>query len=527
MKTRGIIYCRVSSQDQVKGTSLASQKIACLEYAERNGISVDRVFIEEGESATAANRTELTKALAYCCEHKDKINYFIVFKLDRFSRNMIDHYALQAQLLKYGTVLYSVMEPMIGIGATGKAMEGMLATFAQFENDVRKMRCEGGMQRKIIEGIWPWQPPIGYIHGKKLSDRRKNSPDEIDPERFYLIQRGLKAFARGEHTITTLTGAFQEWGLKTRTGRPIYKQLVEKMLRDKYYSGILINPWTSEGHQGLHQPAISPEEHNQIQFYKSGLSNNATKPRLKLNPDFVLRGLVSCTCGGKYTGSWQSGRSKRYSYYRCNTRGCQNYNRNISRDKLEEIFVAFLKKISPTNDFLNIFETAVIEVWKKEHDNSQRLNTVYEKELNSLLNKKQRLLDLRIGGEISKEEFSRLKDELDNKITGVQISSNETKLDGYDMETAITYATKFMRNISRQWQDMDPKQKQRFQRLVLPKGIIFDRKTETIGTAVLSPVFTLSQAYSGNGSDLVAGPGFEPGTQGYEPCKMPFLHPAI
>ena len=145
----------------------------------------------------------------------------------------------------------------------------------------------------------------------------------------------------------------------------------------------------------------------------------------------------------------------------------------------------------------------------------------------SLLNKKQRLLDLRIGGEISKEEFSRLKDELDNKITGVQISSNETKLDGYDMETAITYATKFMRNISRQWQDMDPKQKQRFQRLVLPKGIIFDRKTETIGTAVLSPVFTLSQAYSGNGSDLVAGPGFEPGTQGYEPCKMPFLHPAI
>jgi len=33
-----IIYCRVSSKDQIEGTSLGSQERFCREYAERNNI---------------------------------------------------------------------------------------------------------------------------------------------------------------------------------------------------------------------------------------------------------------------------------------------------------------------------------------------------------------------------------------------------------------------------------------------------------------------------------------------------------
>ena len=69
-KTTGIIYCRVSSQEQVSGTSLDTQSKACLEYAERNRVQVLNIFIEKGESATAANRTEFLKALEYCRKHK-------------------------------------------------------------------------------------------------------------------------------------------------------------------------------------------------------------------------------------------------------------------------------------------------------------------------------------------------------------------------------------------------------------------------------------------------------------------------
>ena len=54
----GIIYCRVSSKEQVDGTSLESQEAACRDYAHRNGIEVVKVFIERGESAKFADRRQ-------------------------------------------------------------------------------------------------------------------------------------------------------------------------------------------------------------------------------------------------------------------------------------------------------------------------------------------------------------------------------------------------------------------------------------------------------------------------------------
>src|SRR2546425_4833050 len=102
---KGIIYCRVSSLEQVNGTSLESQKDACLAYAAEHDIAIAEVFIEKGESATAASRTELIRALNFCRQHRGQIGAFIVWKIDRFARNTTDHYGIQAQLARYSTKL--------------------------------------------------------------------------------------------------------------------------------------------------------------------------------------------------------------------------------------------------------------------------------------------------------------------------------------------------------------------------------------------------------------------------------------
>src|SRR5438128_656051 len=134
---KGIIYCRVSSHEQVQGTSLDNQKKACLEYALSHNMEITQLFVEKGESATAANRTELVRALDYCRKHKGVIGAFLVWKIDRFARNTTDHYALRAQLARYGIRLYSVTEP-ISDDPIGKMTEAVLAGYAQFENDIRK-----------------------------------------------------------------------------------------------------------------------------------------------------------------------------------------------------------------------------------------------------------------------------------------------------------------------------------------------------------------------------------------------------
>src|SRR2546430_16785113 len=108
----GIIYCRVSSDEQVKGTSLDSQKEACQEYAAARKIKILKTFIEEGESAKFADRTQLLELIDFCHRNKGKLDVLIVWKVDRFARNVGDHFNIKATLLKYGVRIAVVTEPI-------------------------------------------------------------------------------------------------------------------------------------------------------------------------------------------------------------------------------------------------------------------------------------------------------------------------------------------------------------------------------------------------------------------------------
>src|SRR3989338_6086588 len=128
---KGIIYCRVSSHEQTHGTSLDNQREACLEYAKRYEIEVVEIFVERGESATAADRPQFIGAIEYCRRHRAEA--FIVWKLDRFARNITDHFAVRARLLEFGTMLHSVTEPLDHKSPHGKFLEGIFANVAELE----------------------------------------------------------------------------------------------------------------------------------------------------------------------------------------------------------------------------------------------------------------------------------------------------------------------------------------------------------------------------------------------------------
>ncbi len=55
---RAIIYCRVSSKEQTQNLSLPVQEEQCRAFCSQSGWEVDRVFLERGESAKTADRTE-------------------------------------------------------------------------------------------------------------------------------------------------------------------------------------------------------------------------------------------------------------------------------------------------------------------------------------------------------------------------------------------------------------------------------------------------------------------------------------
>lgn len=505
MASKGIIYCRVSSHEQVQGTSLDNQKEACLAYAEAKGIEVKKVFIEKGESATAANRTEFIKALDFCSKNKDT-EAFIVWKIDRFARNTTDHFAVRAKLVQYGTTLHSVTEH-INDDPQGKLMETLLAGFAEFENDMRKQRCTAGMQSKLRSGIWCWNPPIGYVNSMNLKDRRKTLPDQPDKERFFFIQKAFRLYAKGNHSITELAKLMNTWGFKTRTNKPMRKQLLETILKNKFYAGIIVDPWTGEEYQGSHERIVTLGEYDLVQLVKQGFSNNAIRPRLNINPDFPLRSSVRCECEQHLTASWSSGRSKKYPYYRCKNKQCKYYSHGIAKNILEDEFCGFLDQIKPKAKYLQLLEEVVLKRLDNQYTVLTQENQHYGRQLKLINEKQKRLTRMRLDGEIDREEYLSMKLSLENELTAINISKNETEIDRLDAQTSLTYFKKFVGDIAKHWRGMNVKQQQRLQKLVLPEGITYNKTAGAYGTAVLSPIFELNCHFVDGESVLVAGVG--------------------
>lgn len=79
-------YCRISTIEQKKGLGIAVQIRDVKESARQHGISIDRIYKDEGESGVLENRTQLDKLLR-ACERK-RIGVVIIPSVDRLSRNV-------------------------------------------------------------------------------------------------------------------------------------------------------------------------------------------------------------------------------------------------------------------------------------------------------------------------------------------------------------------------------------------------------------------------------------------------------
>src|SRR4051794_27412983 len=102
---RGVIYCRVSTKEQVQNLSLSTQLTACKAYCEREGIDVAEVFEDAGESAKTTDRTEFQRLLSFCRTNKGRVQFVVVYNVTRFARNTHDHVVVRALLLRLGVTL--------------------------------------------------------------------------------------------------------------------------------------------------------------------------------------------------------------------------------------------------------------------------------------------------------------------------------------------------------------------------------------------------------------------------------------
>ena len=112
---------------------------------------------------------------------------------------------------------------------------------------------------------------------------------------------------------------------------------------------------------------------------------------------------------------------------------------------------------------------------------------------------------MREDGSYDKDEFLERKEGIENTIAATKISLSESRIEQFDIEGALVYATNFISDMGRQWFDLSSQLRPRFQKLVFPDGISYD-KEKGFGTAKLGLIYKLNQQ-SDSSKSLVVDPG--------------------
>ena len=94
------IYIRVSTVEQAtEGYSIAAQKERLLSYCKAQGWDNYKFYIDEGISAKDTNRPELKRLFEDM--RNGRINMILVYRLDRFTRRVVDFHRMLEEMNKY------------------------------------------------------------------------------------------------------------------------------------------------------------------------------------------------------------------------------------------------------------------------------------------------------------------------------------------------------------------------------------------------------------------------------------------
>ena len=182
MTTITIGYARCSTDKQ----DLAAQKAAL----EKLGVPPERIYTDHGMTGTNRERPGLNQALA-AARSGDTL---VVPKLDRLARSVPDARAIADALIARGVKLalgasvYDPADPM------GKMFFNILATFAEFEADLIRMRTREGMAIARAKGKLRGKQP-------KLSDKQQNELRRMHDTGDYSISDLAEVFSVSRPTV--------------------------------------------------------------------------------------------------------------------------------------------------------------------------------------------------------------------------------------------------------------------------------------------------------------------------------------
>ena len=223
-----VIYARYSSDNQ-REESIEGQIRECTAYAEKNGITIVKHYIDRAISAKTDNRPEFQQMIKD--SDKKLFDIVLVWKLDRFARNRYDSARYKTQLKKNGVKLMSATE-IISEGPEGIILESVLEGYAEYYSADLAEKVVRGQTENILKGRCNGgRGTFGYT----LDSERKF---HIDPLTSPFVLESFKKYNEGS-TMKEIRDWLNENGIKNPVGGAFTYNSVEHMLKNRRYIGEL------------------------------------------------------------------------------------------------------------------------------------------------------------------------------------------------------------------------------------------------------------------------------------------------
>ncbi|WP_121940313.1 zinc ribbon domain-containing protein [Eilatimonas milleporae] len=144
--------------------------------------------------------------------------------------------------------------------------------------------------------------------------------------------------------------------------------------------------------EGKHEALISKATFEKIQ---KRLEGGVYAPARKdLNKDFILRGAVACGCCGKpLRSSWSTGKTKRFAYYLCQTKGCEMYGKSIPRAEIEGEFETLLASLPPKESLFKVTVAMFRTYWNTKLERAAASITTIERDMRDAESQIRKLVD--------------------------------------------------------------------------------------------------------------------------------------
>lgn len=397
-----------------------------------------------------------------------------------------------------GVTLRSVMEP-IDDSSNGRLMEGIVSTFAQWDNDQKSERTAAGMQAALQLGRWTFKAPLGY-----LNSRSRTGPSLLpDDTRADLIRHAFQQVAEGRE-VSNVLREVNAAGLKGAKGAALSLQSFRALLRNSILAGRIDVPKWGVRRPGDFEPLITEPVFRRLQLRLTG--NPQPMRHVKNRDDFPLRRFLTCAnCLRPVTGSWSTGRSNRYGYYHCpkcaGVRG--------RRHDVERAFVAYLEGLQPDAAYVRLFKAIVLDVWKGEQARARDVEQLRAKRVAELRSRADRLEEAFIyERSIDHAVYERQSDKLQEELALAELDLHEARIDQTDVEGVLNFAEYLLTNAARAWVEASLPQRQQIQRAIFPEGLPFTGRE--FGTAPTCLAFSRLAESPAAENGMASLTGFEP-----------------